>query len=529
MTAEPAAARPGAPAQARLAASIAGLRGWRRLGVAALLGALATAALPPLYLFPLLIPAFTGLLWLLDGANRPGRAALVGWAFGFGHFLTGLYWVGIAFLVDAERFGAVMPFAVAGLAAGFALYPALVCLATARIGWRGPARVALFATLWLAAEWLRSWLFTGFPWNLIGTTWSAFPAVLQLAALGGVWAVSLMTVLAAAAPAMLTPPVGGRARPLLAGVLLALPAAAWLAGRLVLAGAPAPGAAVVEGVRLRLVQPAIPQSLKWEEALLERHVAKQMALSLEPGFEGISHVIWPETAVPFLLAARPELQARLARIVPPGGALITGAPRGAVIDGERRIWNSLHALDSRGRIVATYDKHHLVPFGEYAPFRGLLELAKLTVGSLDFSAGPGPRTLSAPGLSPFSPLICYEGIFPGAVVAPDGGARWLLNVTNDAWFGTSSGPYQHFAAVRIRAVEEGLPLVRVANNGITAVVDPYGRVVARLGLDRVGVLDARLPEARDATPLYARNRDESLVVLLILSIIFSLILRRFVP
>ncbi len=515
-----------------VAARLAGLSGWRRHGAAALCGALASAALPPLYLLPLLIPAFTGLLWLLDGASRRRDMALIGWSFGFGHMLTGLYWIGIAFLVDAGRYGLAMPFAVVGLTGGLALFPALAITAAAWSGWRGPARVALLAAAWLAVEMLRARVLTGFPWNPIGNVWSFSPAMLQLSAVTGVWGLSLMTVLVAAAPAVLAEAGSrqSRGRRVFVAAALLLPALIWGGGGLRLAAAPAPGSDAVEGVVLRLVQPSIDQAKKWVTELRRDHVALQMRLSSAPAARPITHVIWAETAVPYLLASEPVLRAEISDIVPEGGLLITGAPRRASAGGERRLWNSLHALDGTGRVVGTYDKHHLVPFGEYTPLRALLGrlgLSKMAVGASDFSAGPGPATLTLPGLPPVSPLICYEAIFPGRVVAPGPRPEWLLNITNDAWFGTSSGPYQHFASARIRAVEEGLPLVRVANNGISAVVDSYGRLRAWRGLNEIGTIDAALPKPARSLTLYARFGDLLALLLVVLTTFSALILRRF--
>jgi len=220
-----------------------------------------------------------------------------------------------------------------------------------------------------------------------------------------------------------------------------------------------------------------------------------------------THVIWAETAVPFFLANDPVRRAFLARAVPPGGLLIVGAPRTTPAPQEPfRVWNSLEAIDGTGRIVGTYDKVHLVPFGEYVPLRVLLPFNKLTAGRTDFSAGDGRATLALAGLPPTSPLICYEVIFPGAVARRDDRPQWLLNLTNDGWFGRSSGPYQHLAAARLRTIEEGLPLVRVANGGVSAVIDAHGRTLARLGLGEAGVVDAPLPVAL-APPPYARFGD----------------------
>jgi apolipoprotein N-acyltransferase len=270
----------------------------------------------------------------------------------------------------------------------------------------------------------------------------------------------------------------------------------------------------VEGTLLRIVQPNIEQRIKWQPDLRAKHVAGQMGLSAGSGPRPPTHLVWSETAVPFLLPDAAQVLQALAKVVPPGGVLLTGAPRRAEVDGTPRLWNSLFAIDETGSIVAIYDKRHLVPFGEYMPLRSLLSIAKLTQGGGDFSPGEGSRSLTLPGLPEASALICYEVIFPGNVVDEGSGARWLLNITNDAWFGTSTGPYQHFAAARLRAVEEGLPLVRAANTGISAVVDAYGRVIASLGLNRVGVIDAPLPRALEERPPFARFGNWTLLILL---------------
>jgi apolipoprotein N-acyltransferase len=315
---------------------------------------------------------------------------------------------------------------------------------------------------------------------------------------------------------------------------LLLPLLVWGGGALRLATVPALGDETVDGVMLRLVQPNIDQASKWLPELRRGHIENQMRLSSGPGTEPasrpVSHVIWAETAVPFLLANEPELRSQLAGIVPRNGLLIAGAPRMGDSGAPLRMWNSLHGLDETGAVVGTYDKHHLVPFGEYTPLRsvlGWLGLGKLTIGGQGFSTGPGLVTLTLPGLPPFSPLICYEVIFPGRVVANNPRPQWLLNITNDAWFGVSSGPYQHFASARIRAVEEGLPMVRVANSGISAVVDPYGRLLGRLRLNQAGVLDSPLPKPARSVTLYAEYGDILGLFLIAILAFSALIFRRF--
>ncbi len=502
------------------AEKLAGLRLWQRMLVAALLGALAALAFAPTYLVPLLWPAFTGLLWLIGQPGRPGPAFGVGWAFGFGQFLVGLHWVGESFMVDAERYGALAPLAVLSLSAGLALFIAAACALTALLRPGIANRAMVLAAAWLLFEWLRSWVLSGFPWQLIGSAWVFSDAMIQLAAYGGVWALSWVTVFAAAAPALAAEPQrsGALARWLPAGIGLALIALVWAGGSLRLAGAPALGSDVVPGVTLRLVQPSIAQADKWKAELRQGHVARQIAMSRAPAEQSVDVVIWSETAVPFNLWRIPELQDWLADAVPPGGHLITGAPRHE--DGRRgQLWNSLHVMRDDGRIVETYDKVNLVPFGEFVPLRSLFGFSKLTHGRVDFSPGPGRRTLNLPGVPPFSPLICYEIIYPGRVVAEGPRPAWLLSLTNDAWFGTSTGPHQHFAIGRLRAVEEGIPLVRVANTGISAVVDSYGRTAEWLGLEAVGVIDRPLPKATPDTTVFGVVGNHSVLFLLCLSII----------
>ena len=522
------AATPIPPSRHRLAARknrLGGLTGWQRIAAAGGLGVLGASALPPLYLLPLLIPAFTGLVWLVESSPSPRRASSAGWWFGFGHAAAGLYWIAFAFTVDAPQYGWMAPFAIAGMAVGMALFPAsaaaLSRLVFDRRPLSGTGRVLIFAALWTMTEWVRGWVLTGFPWNLIGTVWTASDAMIQMAAVTGVYGLSLLTVAVASVPAGLATPdqkTNSGWFPLV--LAFAILGVVWAGGQARLAGA---SEKTVPGVQLRLVQPSIPQALKWKPDLRLGHVQKQLEMSRASsrGAPTPTHIIWAETAVPFVLSRAPGLIRALAGAAPPGGLIITGAPR-ATPPGvnPERVWNSLQAIDSKGRIRATYDKFHLVPFGEYIPLRGLLPsglFQKLTAGRQDFSSGPGLRTLELPGLPPVSPLICYEVIFPGQVVDRKNRPQWILNLTNDAWFGRTAGPYQHFAAARLRAVEEGLPLVRVANTGISGVIDGYGRIVGQLELGQVGVLDSPLPAALAVRTPFSRYGNRITAVILILS------------
>jgi apolipoprotein N-acyltransferase len=504
----------------RLAGWTGDLTGWRRHGLAFLLGVLAAAALPPVDLVPTLIVSFSGLIWLAEGCRRARDSFILGWSFAFGFLLAGLYWIAISLFTDIAAFWWLLPLAVLALPAALALLGGLAMLAYHWIGARGVGRAFALALVWTAAEWLRGHILTGFPWNLIGYAWAGgFPGastVLQTASVTGIYGLSLVTVLLAALPCSLGDVVLGPARPWrrfvpAGGALLVVVGLAGF-GAIRLA---ADTGAVVPNVHLRLVQPSIVQSLKWDPAAREGNFQRLLALSASPGEDKITTLIWPEAAATYFLDRDPVHLAALAAVVPPGGLLLTGTLRTEPPPAPPvHIWNSLVAITGSGAIVAAYDKVHLVPFGEYVPLRSILPLPKITAGSIDLSSGPGPRTLDLPGLPAVGPSICYEDIFPEGVMDSSRRPGWLLNVTNDAWFGFSSGPFQHFAMARVRSVEQGLPLVRSANNGISGVVDPYGRIVKRLALDDVGVLDAELPTALSKNTVYGSIGDWILLLLL---------------
>jgi apolipoprotein N-acyltransferase len=490
---------------------VEGLRGWRRSALAVVLGIALSATLPPIHALPLLPIALTGFLWLIASARSPAAGFVAGFWFGLGHFVSGFYWFGFALMTDPGRFGWLVGPAVLGISAGLALLPALVALIVRLLPLGGVWRVAAFALLWTGAEYFRGHALSGFPWNLVGTAWALSQAMSQVVALLGSYGLSLLTVLSSALPAAgALQPARRPGRALLGG--LGLLAALFVGGTLRLAFLPDDAA---DGPLLRLVQPNTAQRVKWQPEQQNAILRRLIALSNQPG-ERPRVVIWPEAAVPFAFGDAPDWRAALAG-ASPGAFLITGAPRrGTNEAGEPAAWNSLYVLLHDGTMAARYDKHHLVPFGEYVPLRALLPVTKLTAGSLDFTAGPGPQTLAVPGLPAFSPLICYEAIFPGGVLDDKNRPAWLLNLTNDGWFGLSSGPYQHAASARLRAIEEGLPLVRVANTGISALFDAEGRIVARLGLGQGGVLDVRLPPPLPHGTLYGWWRDWPLIGMLCL-------------
>ncbi len=513
-----------------IADAIIVLWGWRRLALAILAGAASALALAPFDLWPICFVTIPVFVWLLDGAApRPGAgifrrllpAALVGWGFGFGFFLAGLWWIGTALLVDAATFGWLLPVAVVGFPAALALFWAFGA-AAARLFWSDAwDRVLVFAVAMTAAEWLRGHLFTGFPWNAFGYTLLPGPLLMQSAALVGLWGITLAAFLIFAAPVLAAG--AGRGRGVALATILLLLAADATFGLIRLAGAEP---VAVEGVRIRIVQPAIDQSRKWDPAAADAIFRGYLRLSdsrASPEREGVAdvtHLIWPESALPFLLTEEPGALTAIADLLPPGATLITGAARAEpLLPGEtaRRVFNSIYVVDDEGGIAAAYDKVHLVPFGEYLPLKKILEA--LGINALvqtpgGFSPGPRRATIAVDGTPAFGPLICYEIIFPGEVLAEGARPGWLLNVTNDGWYGDTPGPHQHLRQAVVRAVEEGLPLVRAANTGVSAIVDAYGRLQTSLGVGPAGVIDGTLPVGLAGTP-YGRFGDRIPAALMI--------------
>lgn len=490
------------------------LAGWRALGASFLAGALAALAMPPLYWLPLAVVGIVAFVWLWQTAPGPRAAFGRGMAWGTGHFAVGSYWIVEAFFVPPADYAPLGPPIVAGLALVLGFFPGLAAGVARWLIERWPRldgryrRVVVLALAWTAAEWLRGHVFTGYPWNPLAHVWAFATPLLQGAALVGVYGLGLLSFLVLAAPVL-----GWRAS-IAALVALAL---GGLAGQQIMV--PLPDA----GPMLRIVQPNTPQAEKFRPQLAAQQLAKLVELSRQPGFDALAAVIWPETAPPLVIGPGDPALAIMARAVPPGGLLLTGASRSGNRP-EDGVWNSLLVVDRAGAVVATYDKVHLVPLGEYIPFHRQLAPVSGLIGRGSYEEGRSRVTLALGGLPPFSPIICYEVIFPAAVTGPGARPRWLLNITNDAWFGVSSGPFQHLTSARLRSIEEGLPMIRAANTGISAVIDAYGQVVASLGMEREGVLDHKLPGARGHTP-YGRWGD---VTVLSLGLLLgaSLLIRR---
>jgi apolipoprotein N-acyltransferase len=510
--------------------------GWRRALIALIAGALSALALAPINAWPILFVTLPVLVWLVDG-SAAGRwsgvwtAGVVGWCFGFGYFVAGLYWIGYAFLVDAKTFGWLLPVAVSGLPAYLAIFTGLG-LAAARLIWvRGPARILALAATMTMAEWLRGHLLTGFPWNTFGYALTEPLVLAQSVSLVGIWGLTFIALAVCACPAVLADDRVDTPRPhrvlIIAGLVLA---GLVSYGAVRLLGHPT---TYVAGVKLRIMQPNLQQDVKFNYTAKNQVMARYLALSdratgpQSSGVRDVTHLIWPESAFPFFLAREPDALAQIAALLKPGTELITGAVRPAASAEGPRAYNSVYVIDPDGSIHGIYDKVHLVPFGEYLPFQNLLErfgLRQLTKQVGGFLSGSRRRAMEVPGAPTMLPLICYEVIFPGNAVPAGERPGWLVNVTNDGWFGISTGPHQHFQQSRMLAIAEGLPLVRAANTGISGVIDPVGRIVQSLPLGVEGVLDSALPKAISPT-IFVAVGEYPLILLLVASL-FAVMRRR---
>ena len=472
------------------------------------LGGIASLAMPPFQLWILLPLSFSGFLIVFENTKTPKAAFWLGWVFGFGYFLGGLYWMGYGPYTAGVWLG--VPFAVVGLPLGLSFFPAAATLATFTFAKTPLARVFAFTAFWSLSEWLRGHVLTGLPWNLLGYTWDI--SLLQVTSVIGIYGLSALTTLAACVFAT-------RNKRWVIGVVLGL-AVLWVWGDYRITQSQGMAQNHTPEVNMRIVHASIEQKTKWLAEHFQQNLDRYIALSHLPAEKPLAAIIWPESSVTTLVDESSALLNIIAQAAPEGGTLLFGAPR--EVKGHLR--TSMMALNDHGKLVGVYDKSHLVPFGEYMPLRSIITIKKLTYGDRDYTPGVGIQTLSLPGLPKFSPLICYEAIFPHAVIDGNDRPYWMLNLTNDAWFGHSSGPYQHLQSVRVRAIEEGIPLIRSANNGISAVVNSFGKVLHRLEINEIGFIDFSLPNRSEHATLYQRWGD--LPFFGILLVLFGLMLSR---
>ncbi len=487
---------------------------WTRVGLALAAGIATALVHPPFGILPGLV-GYPLLMLLSERSGSVRGAFWMGWLAGFGYFGVGCWWVAEAFLVNPDQ-AWMAPFAGSLLPAGIGLFWGAATALYRRFAPAGPVRVLVFAACFALLEWLRGHVLTGFPWNPAGAGWAAGSAGSQFASVVGVYGLGFVTVAAVCAFTPLFGPGTRKARSGVAMAGIAALAALVIGGTLRLSGAEVRDTDTL----IRIVQADVQQESKWSPETYRSIVDRYVDLTARAGAAQPDVIVWPEGALPAsfndVFAPNSPDGPAIADAVQPGQTLLMGLARGeAGADGRARYYNSLFALADEGaaglRITAVYDKYRLVPFGEFLPLGGLMSavgVRSLVHMPADFSPGPRPSPIDLPNAPRVQPLICYESLYPGFTPGGEGRPEWIANVSNDAWFGATSGPIQHLNLASYRAIETGLPVVRATPTGVSALIDPWGRVVdgARLDPGESGVIDVLLPQPTGVTP-YGRFGD----------------------
>jgi apolipoprotein N-acyltransferase len=496
--------------------------------IAILAGAFCALAFAPFHFFVAAVVSLSVFYFLLENQHAKKQIFWLGFFYGFGFFLAGIYWISISLLVDAQKFAWLIPFCLTLIPSALALYFALFALSYKFLlkkfhftkTWQ---KILVFSLCWLFFEFLRSILFTGFPWNLLGHIWLFDVKFAQLASIFGIYGLSFFAVLTCLFPVIFFKPIFQKKfeEISLGDEIFAAILVLFLIFNLVFGHQRINNKKLIKDpqTKLRLVQANIKQDMKWEDSQKMRNFLKAIELTNSKSLDGIKAVIWSETSVPYAIDDSVQLLEKLRQATPLEGFLITGGLRLGFDENHqiKDVWNSVFTLNQNG-VVNHYDKHHLVPFGEYVPFQKYLPFVeKITGGTSGFSEGEGAKTVVAQGFS-FSPLICYEVIFSNEVIDKKSRPDLFVNVTNDAWFGVSSGPFQHLEMAVMRSIEYGIPLARVANTGISAFIDPFGYIVSKIDLNEEGVIDVTMIKPIAVT-IYEKYSHKPLILLILLILI----------
>ena len=482
------------------------------------LGMLSARALPPFYAFPVLFLTMSTFLLILNTSENKKQSFAFGYWFGFGYFACNMAWIGNAVLIEAEKLGWLFPIILLAAGGFFGLFIAFPALLS-NLAKSFYARWLSFASWWVIFEWIRSFILTGFPWNLLGSVLAFDLTLLQAAAVVGTYGLSLAVLLVCSAPALII--INKNKTAFLTATLAIL----CISGALISYGKYhlAQMDMAESDTKIRLVQPAIPQKMKWNRQKLEQNLEQYINMSKQEGLEDIDFVIWGETATPFALDFEPQYMEKVREAIPNKGHLITGLVRYEFYNGKFHPLNSSYIIDKNGNIADYYDKSHLVPFGEYIPLRRFLPdwITPVTNTITDFLAGTGPRSIKIANEPSFGISICYEIIFPHQIINPKDKPEWLINLTNDGWYGISQGPYQHLVTTRLRAIEEGRTIVRAANTGISAIINPYGKILAQCALNQTDIIDIKLPQQLFINTIYGQYGNFIPIILCLFNIIIA--------
>jgi len=486
-----------------------------------LLGSITVQTLPPFYHWYISFISFTSLLLLLNQAQSKKQAFNIGWLFGFGFFSFGLSWINNALLITPSETGWLVPvtFILSGAFLGlFFGLPTFLCYFFKSFY----ARYINLASFIVIFEWIRSWILTGFPWNLIGSILTFNLELSQTASVWGTYGLSLLTILIASSPALCIYYKTKKSILLCVVSTILAPLLIYIYGytriQNLYDNQQSP-------IKIRLVQPSIPQSAKWSPELHRQHFEKYINMSKQNANDNISITIWGETASPYILDMDNEAKKQALSAIKDKSFLITGQVRYLRnYYGGYTPLNSALIIEKNGTIEASYDKSHLVPFGEYIPLRNLLPSFIHPIANTisDFQAGTGPQTITLPNIPPLGIQICYEIIFPHQIIDPDNKPDWLINLTNDGWYGISSGPYQHMTTTQLRAIEEGLTIVRSANSGISGIINRYGKIISQINLNKKDILDIYLPQKLQIKTIYNSFGNIIILTICLLSILLSL-------
>lgn len=504
---------------------------------AAIFGGLLTLALPPFYMIPFAFAGFWGLLWLWDQpqAQNPKSCFWLGWWFGMGFFTTAFYWISNALLIDIVQFWWVYPIALLGLPALLSLYVGgMMFFLETHLQVHGGsyqdhpwARPLCLALGWGVMEYIKGTFLSGFPLNAMGYIWMPVFPVLQMTSFFGLWGLTLWTAL------LIVIPYGiWKTKKFKTPAILSVFIIAPLSYGLWITHLTPQGYAFVPNTHFRIVQPSVNQKDKLNKHMGDDHLDLLVKLSETPSPTPLQFIVWPEVAVPFFLEYDKARRDKALSVIPKEGFLILGGlGRNSPAESPFKVSNSVLVFNNQGHLAARYDKSHLVPFGEYIPMRPLIDLilglfniklSNIAAGSIDFTPGKGPKTYTLGEEIPkLSFTVCYETLFPDKTLPLDSNADVMINVTNDGWYGDSTGPHQNLAATQMRAVEQGIPMVRAANNGTSAIIDPYGRIVKKMAYDKIGVIDSPLPQKRMIPTIYRVLGDLPALIYFIALLLFS--------